>query len=107
MSGVKRPLGGTGAIAACVVLVGAGFLMGRKELHPSRWISRLTAPDDSLRIAQRLHQRCGRLGGEPKVACYAGALDSLAARGEVRVAIGALEQIGALDQDVKRERPGF
>ena len=103
MSGAKRRLGRAGAIAACVVLAGAGLLLGRKDLHPPRWISRPTAPRDSLGIAQVLYRRCGRLGGEPKVACYTGPLDSVAARGEVRVAIGALERIGALDRDVKRD----
>jgi len=103
MSAAKRRLGRAGAIAACVVLVGAGLLMGRNDFHLSRWISRLGTPRDSLRIAQLLYERCGRLGGEPKVACYAGPLDSVAARGEVRVAIGTLERIGALDRDVKRD----
>ncbi len=103
MSSSRRTLGRVGAIAVAVVLIGGAYLAGRKDLHPMQWISRLGSQRDSLRLAQTLYERCGRLGGERKVTCYSGPLDSLAGRGDVRIAMGALSRIGTLDQDVKRD----
>lgn len=58
---------------------------------------------DSTALAGATYKHCGKLAGDPKMDCYSKTLDSLAALGEVRVAMGTLAQLGNLDVDVKRD----
>lgn len=92
-----------GVLALCAVLVGVSYAMGRGNVNPFRSMSRGGAPKDSIEIALELYKRCGSASGEAKTDCYARSLDSLASKGQVRVAMGALAHIGILDVDVKRD----
>jgi hypothetical protein len=58
---------------------------------------------DSTALALSSHKRCRSLSGDQKVDCYSKILDSLAALGQVRVAMGTLARLGSLDVDVKRD----
>lgn len=103
MSGSARSLARVVAVTACIALVGGGDRPGPGDLRSPHGIAWLGTPRDSLPIVTALYERCGRLGGERKVTCYGGPLDSLASRGEVRLAMAALGRIAALDLDVKRD----
>lgn len=58
---------------------------------------------DSAGIADWLHARCGALAGDAKTSCLSKPLDSLAALGQVRTAMGALNRLAALDADIRRD----
>lgn len=92
-------------VLLCAVLVGGSYAMGRKNVNPFRALtaSASSASSDSSAVALQTYKACGKLNGELKVTCISKVLDTLAAHGEVRVAMGALGQLGVLDQDVKRD----
>jgi hypothetical protein len=94
-------------LALTVLLAGGGYALGRANVNPFRQASLAASPGaspaDSIEIALSLYKRCGSLGGEAKTDCYSKPLDSLALRGDVRVAMGALAHLGILDIDVKRD----
>ena len=88
-------------LALGVVLAGGGYAMGRK--NQSREASIPAGPMDSTALAQATYEHCSRLNGDAKMDCYSKTLDSLATRGEVRVAMGTLSRLQLLDVDVKRD----
>jgi hypothetical protein len=90
-------------VVAALLLVGAGYAMGRKNVNPFRTPVASAASVDSTALALSLHKRCGSLPGQTKIDCYSKPLDSLAALGEVRAAMGTLNRIEAIDMDAKRD----
>ena len=103
MTTLKGKLVWPAALAVGALLVGGSYAMGRGNVNPFRGMSLSGAPNDSIGVALALYKRCGSLGGETKTDCYSKPLDSLASKGEVRVAMGALAHLGILDLDVKRD----
>jgi hypothetical protein len=89
-------------VALCLLLVGAGYAMGRKNINPFR-ATPAALPGDSTSLALTMYNHCRKLSGERKIDCYSKTLDSLASNGEVRVAMGILARLGALDVDAKRD----
>lgn len=89
-------------VVLCLLLVGAGYAMGRKNINPFRAKS-VQAQTDSTALAQTTYQRCRKLSGEAKIDCYSKTLDSLASKGEVKVAMATLARLGELDVDAKRD----
>lgn len=87
---------------ALVLFVGS-YALGRSNFNPLSGIDFSSAPMDSTEIAAALRKRCEKLVGDPKTDCYSKPLDSLAALGEVRNAMGALSQLAILDVDIKRD----
>ena len=86
----------------CLLLVGAGYAMGRKNINPFRPAA-VTPETDSAALAQTTYKRCGKLSGEAKVDCYSKTLDSLAAKGQVKIAMATLLRLADLDVDAKRD----
>ncbi len=103
MNTLNRKLALPAILAAAVVLFGSAYALGRANMNPFRVESAVAGPMDSTALALSSHKRCGSLSGENKVDCYSKILDSLAAQGEVRVAMGTLARLGVLDVDVKRD----
>ena len=95
-----------GAVAV-LTIAAAGYAVGRNDLNPLKSLSFARAPLDSTSIAIALHRQCGTLGGEAKTTCYSRPLDSLAALGEVRKAMGSLARIMVLDEAVRRDSHVF
>ncbi len=89
--------------AAILVLVAASYALGRGNFNPLSRISFSSAPKDSTEIALALRKRCANLVGDAQTICYSKPLDSLAALGQVRKAMGALSQLAILDVDLKRD----
>ncbi|HUQ21251.1 MAG TPA: hypothetical protein VM099_16685, partial [Gemmatimonadaceae bacterium] len=88
-------------VALCLVLVGAGYAMGLKRVNPFR--SSASAEPDSIALSVAIHARCGKLVGNAKMDCYSKPLDSLASAGAVKVAMGTLNRLEAIDVDAKRD----
>jgi hypothetical protein len=88
-------------VVCCLVLVGAAYATGRRNL--AFFHAPAPARPDSTTLALATYHRCGKLAGDSKMDCYSKALDSLASEGEVRVAMGTLAQLGVLDVDAKRD----
>ena len=103
MSTVSRKMVWTAMLLGAVVVLGSAWALGRRNVNPFRVEAAVAGPMDSTALAISSHKRCGSLRGEKKVDCYSKILDSLAARGEVRVAMGTLARLGSLDEDVKRD----
>jgi hypothetical protein len=57
---------------------------------------------DSLDIARLSHDRCGIRPLQERQACYEEVLLALARRGDVRVAMGVLNRLRGLEEDVRR-----
>jgi hypothetical protein len=87
------------AIAAAALVL-AGIARPRLRDALAR---RAHAAPDSLAIADSALHRCGALAGPAKTRCYAPLLLSLVANGGVRLAMGTLGRLGALDRDVAFE----
>lgn len=104
MTSSRKPIW-LAVVAGAVILLGAGYAMGRKNMNINPLAIRplAAAPLDSTGIAKASFQKCGELQGDLKVDCYAKPLDSLATRGEVRKAMGTLSQLGIIDVDAKRD----
>jgi hypothetical protein len=100
---MSRKLIWSAIAGASLLLVGGGYAMGRRDINPFRTASALAAPTDSTTLALSAYRSCARLAGDAKVECYSKALDSIAARGEVRTAMGTLSRLGVLDVDAKRD----
>jgi hypothetical protein len=103
MSTLKRKLGWAALVAVCGVLVAGSYAMGRKNVNPMDILRRTASPADSDAIAVAIYSRCGRLGGDSKTKCYSSSLDSMATRGQVRLAMRALASLAVLDLDANRE----
>ncbi|MDP9177691.1 MAG: hypothetical protein M3O61_08430 [Gemmatimonadota bacterium] len=103
MSKVNRKLMWPAMALVGFVMLGGAWALGRSGINPFRVETAAAGPMDSTAIALSSHKRCGSLSADKKVDCYSKILDSLAARGEVRVAMGALARLGTLDTDVKRD----
>jgi hypothetical protein len=103
MSTVSRKMVWTAMLLGAVVVLGSAWALGRRNVNPFRVEAAVAGPMDSTALAISSHKRCGSLRGEKKVDCYSKILDSLAARGEVRVAMGTLARLGSLDVDVQRD----
>jgi hypothetical protein len=102
MNNLNGKLVFAGAAILCVLLVGAGYAMGRRNGNPPTAEAPVVA-GDSIALANTFFKRCGKLRAEAKVDCYSKPLDSLASNGEVRVAMGALLHLADLDIDAKRD----
>jgi hypothetical protein len=89
-------------VVLCLLLVGAGYAMGRKNVNPFR-AKLAQAETDSTALAKSTYKRCGKLTGEAKIDCYSKTLDSLASKGEVKVAMATLLRLADLDVDAKRD----
>ncbi len=87
----------------CLLLAGGVYAMGRRNINPFRASSATAAPADSTALAVATYHQCGPLSGQTKIDCYSKTLDSLASKGEVRVAMATLTQLGMLDVDAKRD----
>jgi hypothetical protein len=94
-------------LSILIIIVASGYMISRIDLSRLRGMSLSGVPTDSTSIGTALHQRCGTLGGEAKTTCYSKPLDSLAALGEVRKAMGALARIISLDEAVRRDSHVF
>ncbi|HYN81662.1 MAG TPA: hypothetical protein VES88_09190 [Gemmatimonadaceae bacterium] len=103
MSNINSRIMWPAVALVALVSLGGGWALGRSGVNPLRVATAVAGPMDSTAIALSSHQRCGSLSADKKVDCYSKILDSLAARGEVRVAMGALARLGTLDVDVKRD----
>ncbi len=90
------------AFALIVVIAGA-YPLGRGVSNPlSRLRSQSTSTDSTAAVAA-LHSRCGKLSGGAKSNCYESGLDSMASRGEVRLAMRTLANLAKVDPDVVRD----
>lgn len=87
------------ALVATVFAVGAAFQMGKNVADPVNPPRPVAAPVDSSATGNALLARCAT-GGD-KTACYSRALDSLASRGEVRLAMLSLKRILEADPAVQ------
>src|SRR4026208_1414268 len=103
MTTSNRRLIWPGVAAVVLLLMGASYAMGRKNVNPFRTGVASAASVDSTALARSLQARCGKLPGQQKIDCYSKPLDSHAALGEVRAAMGTLNRIEALDMDAKRD----
>jgi hypothetical protein len=103
MSTLNRKLVWPAMLLVCAVLLGSAYALGRRNLNPFSVQTASAGPMDSTALALSSHKRCGSLKGDAKVDCYSKILDSVAAQGEVRVAMGTLARLGSLDVDVKRD----
>lgn len=88
-----------------VLAVGAGgaYELRRKGIDPVQRLRAATAPTDSTAFGTAIVARCGNAGGN-KTQCYSKVLDSLAGRGEVRLAMLSLKRI--LDSDPGAQADG-
>ena len=53
-------------VVLCLLLVGAGYAMGRKNINPFRPAA-VTPETDSAALAQTTYKRCGKLSGEARM----------------------------------------
>lgn len=83
------------ALVATFIAVGVAFQLGKKDVDPMNLFRRAAAPVDSNATGNALLARCAT--GADKISCYSKPLDSLASRGEVRLAMISLKRI--LDAD--------
>ncbi len=90
-------------VVLCAVLVAGSYAMGRKNVNPFHAFAQAAGPIDSTALALSAYHRCASFSGDSKIDCYSKVLDSLASRGQVRVAMGTLAQLALLDVDAKRD----
>lgn len=108
MSSAKGKLGLSGLAILIVALIGGSYVMGRKNVDPLAMLRKVgNAPADSEVVATSLFKRCGAIGGPAETKCYGAALDSLATKGQVRIAMRALARLAVLDPDAGREGHTF
>jgi len=87
------------ALVATFFAVGVAFQMGKKDVDPMSLLRRASTPVDSNALGNALIARCAQ--GTDKTGCYSKPLDSLASRGEVRLAMLSLKRILAADPSVQ------
>ena len=102
MNASKRKLVWPALLIFVVALVAGSYAMGRNKISPMDMLRRAVAPEDSNAVAVAMHNRCGTLGGDAKTKCYSSGLDSMATRGEVRMAMVTLARLSVLDGDAGR-----
>ena len=87
------------AAVLCLVVGGGSYLIGAKHIHPLDWRPHKDSSPEG--VAALIEERCHARGVQ-LVPCVSAKLDSLAAKGEVKVAMTVLNLMEATDQDIKR-----
>ncbi|MEO8576456.1 MAG: hypothetical protein ABI556_07145 [Gemmatimonadales bacterium] len=100
----KKPASVALLAAVALVLFAGSYVLGRSNFNPFSKISfKSPLSADSTVAALSLQKRCGLMAGETKSKCYESGLDSLAERGEVKLAMRTLANLAILDSDAARD----
>jgi hypothetical protein len=103
MNSPRRGLSLPIALIGAILVAASSYSLGKIDFNPIRNFSLRQASKDSIEFAGLLEKRCKGFAGDVKTNCFAMPLDSLAAQGQVRVAMGTLARLGTIDVDAKRE----
>ncbi len=93
-----------------VMLAAAAILTACSPLTPQELgprIDKLAAAGDTAALATLAHDHCRATSGDDRQACLEDFFLTLAAGHRVRLALGALERLGASDGEVAREGHGY
>ncbi len=88
------------AVAVALIAAGASYQYGRTSAEPVQPVQQTAVVDDSSAVGDSIIARCARAAGG-KTQCYSTTLDSLAAQGEVRLAMVSLKRILETDAGAK------